>query len=75
MARTIKLRSSRFGRMVEHFYDSIEDAALSAVEDVGSNESCPMEIIDGETVVWETDGIFGDSMDKLRELANWEEDF
>jgi len=69
MNKSVKLIMSRFGSKCEFMHGSVKSAARDACADVEANEAAPVRIEKDGKIAWENNGPFGDSYDKLRELA------
>jgi hypothetical protein len=68
--RNVKLTINKFGSKIKLMYGSVKSAARDACTFVETNEAAPVRIENVEDLVWENNGPFGDSYDKLRELAD-----
>lgn len=68
----IKLITCTHGHLDEEEFDSIQEAALWACSGVDTNAFAPVKILEGEAVVWDNNGPFGDSYDNLFAIAGME---
>lgn len=64
------LTVSRYSQLIEFEYNSLKEAAASAVSDVEFNMAYPVSIRDNEgNVLWEHDHNEGDAMRRLESIA------
>jgi hypothetical protein len=59
----------RHGKKITFEFPTVKGAARAACSDVEHNEAAPFSIEGDGVLVWQNDGPFTGSYDKLRELA------
>lgn len=65
MTKNVKLIVSRYGLKKEFMHYSIKDAAISAYNDIETNQALPISIENNGKTEWENKGPSSNSYEKL----------